>query len=288
MPTKVGIIGWPLTTTLSPAMHNAAFRALGMDWQYDAMAIPPDIVREGILEPQRHGYVGLNVTIPHKEEAMKYVTPDDVARAVGAVNTIDLRDMTATNTDLHGFVADLAAHGVGVAGKRVVVLGAGGAARAAVVGLCGAGADVRVASRSLDKARTMIANLALSNIRLSARAIGLTDLSAEPIDVVVNCTPAGMMPDSKATPWPDSVPFPDGVVVYDMIYKPARTRMMQQAENRGGRAVGGLGMLVHQGAAAFERWTGVTAPVDVMFEAVRTQLGISDVNGTGNNEDSRR
>ncbi|MBK9122225.1 MAG: shikimate dehydrogenase [Chloroflexi bacterium] len=288
MPTKVGIIGWPLTTTLSPAMHNAAFRALGMDWEYDAMAIPPDIVREGILEPQRHGYVGLNVTIPHKEEAMKYVTPDDVARAVGAVNTIDLRDMTATNTDLLGFLMDLAAHGIDVSGKRVTVLGAGGAARSAVVGLCGAGADVRVASRSLDKARMMVANLALSNIRLSARAVDIADLAAEPTDVIVNCTPAGMLPEVDATPWPDPVPFPEQVIVYDMIYKPARTRLMQQAEAHGGRGVGGLGMLVHQGAAAFERWTGVTAPVDVMFEAVRAQLGLNDVNRSGNDEGARR
>lgn len=287
MPTKVGIIGWPLTTTLSPAMHNAAFDALGMDWYYDAMAIPPDIVREGILEPQRHGYVGLNVTIPHKEEAMKYVTPDDVARAVGAVNTIDLLEMIGTNTDLAGFMADLAAHGVDVSGKRVIVLGAGGAARAAVVGLCGAGADVRVASRSLDKARTMVANLALSNIRLTARAVALTEL-AGPADMIVNCTPVGMLPEVGATPWPDTVPFPDGVVVYDMIYKPARTRLMQQAEMHDGRAVGGLGMLVHQGAAAFERWTGVAAPVDVMFDAVRAQLGLNDANGAANDEDTRR
>lgn len=288
MPTKVGIIGWPLTTTLSPAMHNAAFRALGMDWEYDAMAIPPDIVREGILEPQRHGYVGLNVTIPHKQEAMKYVTPDDVARAVGAVNTIDLRDMTATNTDLHGFMTDLEAHGIDAAGKRVVVLGAGGAARAAVVGLCGVGADVRVASRSLDKARTMVANLALSNIRLAARAVDMAQLAAEPVDVIVNCTPVGMLPDIEATLWPDVVPFPEGVVVYDMIYMPARTRLMRQAEAHGGRAVGGLGMLVRQGAAAFERWTGVPAPVDVMLNAARAQLGLTDVNDSDRDEDMRR
>lgn len=272
MTTKVGIIGWPLTTTFSPAMHNAAFKALGMDWEYDAMAIPPDIVRLGIIEPQRHGYVGLNVTIPHKEEAMKYVTPDDLARAVGAVNTIDLREMTGTNTDVAGLMADLAANGVIVNGERVLVLGAGGAARAAVVGLTRAGADVLVTNRTLERARTMVANLALSNLSLKAEAVTLDSAVERGFSLIVNCTPVGMVPDTGESPWIHGVPFPRDVVVYDMIYRPAQTRLMKQAVEAGGRAIGGLGMLVYQGAAAFKIWTGVEPPVDVMFEAVRAQL----------------
>ena len=272
MTTKVGIIGWPLTTTFSPAMHNAAFKALGMDWEYDAMAIPPDIVRLGIIEPQRHGYVGLNVTIPHKEEAMKYVTPDDLARAVGAVNTIDLREMTGTNTDVVGLMTDLAANGVMVEGERVLVLGAGGAARAAVVGLTRAGADVLVTNRTLERARTMVANLALSNLTLKAEAVTLDSAVERGFSLIVNCTPVGMMPDTGESPWIRGVPFPHDVVVYDMIYRPAQTMLMKQAIESGGRAIGGLGMLVYQGAAAFKLWTGVEPSVDVMFDAARVQL----------------
>lgn len=274
MTQRVGIIGWPLTTTFSPAMHNAAFQALGMDWVYDKMAIPPDIVRLGILEPQRHGYVGINVTIPHKEEAMRYVVPDALAQMVGAVNTIDLRTMGGTNTDVAGLVTDLQANGVELAGKRAVVLGAGGAARAAVVGLTQAGASVVVVNRSLDRAWAMVANLALSNLTIQAEAQTLDDAVEQGgIDLIINATPAGMFPDVEATPWVYGVPFPRGVTVYDMIYRPAQTRLMRQAEEHDGRAIGGLGMLVYQGAAAFKLWTGVEPPVEVMFAAVRDELG---------------
>ncbi|MCU0464730.1 MAG: shikimate dehydrogenase [Anaerolineae bacterium] len=274
MTQRVGIIGWPLTTTFSPAMHNAAFQALGMDWVYDKMAIPLDIVRLGILEPQRHGYVGINVTIPHKEEAMRYVVPDALAQMVGAVNTIDLRTMGGTNTDVAGLVTDLQANGVELAGKRAVILGAGGAARAAVVGLTQAGASVVVVNRSLERARAMVANLALSNITIQAEAQTLDDAVEQGgIDLIINATPAGMFPDVEATPWINGVPFPRGVTVYDMIYRPAQTRLMRQAEEHGGRAIGGLGMLVYQGAAAFKLWTGVEPPVEVMFAAVRGELG---------------
>lgn len=272
MTQKVGIIGWPLTTTFSPAMHNAAFKALGMDWEYDAMAIPPDIVRLGILEPQRHGYIGLNVTIPHKEEALKYVAGDAIANAVGAVNTIDLRDMTGTNTDVVGLMTDLQAHGVPLQGERVLVLGAGGAARAAVVGLAGAGAEVLVVNRSMDKARTMIANLSLHNLALRAEAMTLDDAVETGFSLIVNCTPVGMVPNVEDSPWVHGVPMPRGVIVYDMIYRPAQTALMKQVVDAGGTAIGGLGMLVHQGAAAFKLWTGVEPPVEVMFEAARAQL----------------
>ncbi len=273
MTQRVGIIGWPLTTTFSPAMHNAAFQALGMDWVYDKMAIPPDIARLGVLEPQRHGYVGINVTIPHKEEVMRHIVPDKLAQAVGAVNTIDFRTMTGTNTDVGGFITDLAANGVELTGKRVLVLGAGGAARAAVVGLTGAGASVMVVNRSIERARAMVANLSLSNLMMKADALTLDEaVESGDIDLIVNSTPAGMFPNLDESPWVYGVPFPQDVTVYDMIYRPAQTRLMQQAEEHGGRGIGGLGMLVYQGAAAFKLWTGVEPPIEVMFEAARQEL----------------
>ena len=137
---RVGVIGFPVEHSLSPIMHNAAFAALGMsDWLYDAMAIPPDILRLGLREPRDHGYIGINVTVPHKEAVMAYVRPDEKARAIGAVNTIDFRSNIGTNTDADGFIEDLRANGVALDGQRVLVLGAGGAARAAVYGLAGAG-----------------------------------------------------------------------------------------------------------------------------------------------------
>ena len=271
---RVGIIGWPVEHSLSPAMHNAAFKALGMDdWYYDAMAIPPDVIREGIREPQRHGYIGLNVTVPHKQAALRYVKPDEKAQAVGAVNTIDFRDNRGTNTDITGLIDDLKANAVPPNGENVVVLGAGGAARAAVYGLALEGARLLVVNRTVQRAEAMVADLTLSS------GISGVEVAASCADAVqwnprliVNCTSVGMWPLVDACPWPEAVPFPEGVTVYDMIYRPNQTQLMAKAEAAGGRAIGGLGMMVRQGAVAFELWTGREAPVEVMFVAVREAL----------------
>lgn len=272
MTTKVGLIGWPLSHSISPQMHNAAFRALGMDWEYDAMAIPPDIVRLGLKEPMQHGYIGLNVTIPHKETVMRFVRPDPLAQAVGAVNTIDFRDNSGTNTDVAGLIDDLKAQGLDPTGKRVIVLGAGGAARAAVFGLGRAGADILVVNRTLECAQEMVANLTLHNLRLQASAVTLDEAVEIGADLVVNCTSAGMYPNVDDSPWIDGLPYPRGVPLYDMVYRPQHTKLMALAEANGGAAVSGLGMLVRQGAASFKIWTGVEPPLEVMFEAAREAL----------------
>lgn len=272
MTTKVGLIGWPLSHSLSAPMHNAAFKALGLDWEYDLMAIPPDIVRLGLKEPQRHGYIGLNVTIPHKQAVIPFVRPDEVAKAIGAVNTIDLRTLKATNTDVTGLLDDLKAHDVTLKDARTLVLGAGGAARAAVYGLTTAGASVTVVNRTLERAQTMVANLSLHMPKLDVAVLTLDDAVEQPIDLIINCTSAGMWPRVDDLPWIEGIPFPKGVTLYDMVYRPADTRLMMMAESAGGWAISGLGMLVRQGAASFKVWTGRDAPLDVMFEAVRGAL----------------
>ena len=270
---RVGIIGWPLKHTLSPVMHNAAFRALGMaDWSYDVMEVPPDIADYAAKEPKRHGYIGVNVTIPFKVRALQFAKADDKARAIGAVNTLDFRNDTGTNTDVDGLITDLQAHDVPLRDQRVLVLGAGGAARAAVYGLWQQGAEVGVTNRTYNRANDMLTELTLSagvrdvpNMTLDAAADWQPTL-------IVNATSAGMWPNVDASPWLNGVPLPQGVTVYDMVYRPAKTRLMSQAEANGGRAIGGIGMLVRQGAAAFEIWTGRKAPLDVMMQAVQTAL----------------
>ena len=118
---RVGVIGWPIEHSLSPAMHNAAFAALGMhDWHYDKMAIPPDVLAYSLRELQRHGYAGVNVTVPHKEAVMRHVLADTTAQMIGAINTIDFRSGMGTNTDVTGFLDDLSAHGINIRGARVV------------------------------------------------------------------------------------------------------------------------------------------------------------------------
>lgn len=272
MTTKVGLIGWPLGHSISPPMHNAAFKALGMDWEYDLMAIPPDIVQLGLREPRQHGYVGINVTVPHKQAAARFITPDDTVRAVGAVNTIDFRTNTGTNTDVIGLIDDLKAHDVTLNGARTIVLGAGGAARAAVYALVRAGATVTLVNRTMQRAQVMLADLTASAGIKSVNVATLDEAIENPVDLIVNATSAGMWPNVDDSPWIAGVPLPDGVTLYDMVYRPEITALMRAVESAGGRAIGGLGMLVRQGAASFKVWTGVDPPLDVMFAAAKEAL----------------
>lgn len=266
---RVGVIGWPVSHSLSPAMHNAAFRALGLsDWSYELLPIPPDIIRQGLRELREEGgFIGINVTVPLKQAVMPYVRPDERAKAVGAVNTIVFRDLSATNTDVPGFIGDLKAHDIRLAGQRVLLLGAGGAARAAVYGLAAEGAQIAIVNRTPEKAQSLI-----SSLGVNAEVVTFEQASEWDAALIVNCTSVGMHPNSDASPWDESIPFPKGVTVYDMVYRPQVTRLMQQAESNGGRAIGGSGMLVRQGAAAFELWTGHPAPVEVMAAALQEAL----------------
>ena len=173
---KVAVVGYPIKHSLSPVMHNAAFKHLGMDdWHYDAMEIPPDIARYAVIEPKRHGYVGLNVTVPFKQAVMEYVRPDAKARAVGAVNTIDFQDDSGTNTDVDGLIDDLKAHDVALSDEAVLVLGAGGAARAAVYGLWQQGAQIIVVNRTKSRADEMLTQLTFSAGIQNARVMTLDE-----------------------------------------------------------------------------------------------------------------
>jgi shikimate dehydrogenase len=278
---RVGIVGFPIEHSLSPAMHNAAFKALGMDeeWLYDAMAIPPDIADYAVNEPRRHGYIGLNVTIPFKQNALQWGLADEKARAIGAVNTLDFRDDTATNTDVDGFMDDLKAHDVAIEGQKVIILGAGGAARAAVYGLWQNGAEIIVVNRTLERAQDMLQQLRTSAGIQDIKALSLEEAARSDINLIVNATSAGMFPKIDNSPWNEDVPFPENVTVYDMVYTPAQTKLMRQAESVGGRAISGLGMLVRQGAVAFKLWTGVEPPIDVMMETVREALKRREAKG---------
>lgn len=271
---RVGVVGFPIEHSLSPAMHNAAFKALGMDneWLYDAMAIPPDIADYAVKEPKQHGYIGLNVTIPFKQKALEWGKPDDKARAIGAVNTLDFRDDTGTNTDVAGLIGDLKAHNAPIKGEKVLVLGAGGAARAAVYGLILEGAEVAVVNRTMDKAHYMLFQLTLTAGIQGVKALTLDEAVEWQPSLIVNSTSAGMYPKVDDSPWINGVPMLEAVTLYDMVYTPAQTKLMQQVEDAGGRAIGGLGMLVRQGAEAFKIWTGIEPPIDVMLDTVRSEL----------------
>ncbi|MCA9325224.1 shikimate dehydrogenase, partial [Candidatus Saccharibacteria bacterium] len=207
---KVGVIGWPVTHSISPVMHNAAFSALGLnDWSYELAPVPPDIVRQSLrILRDEGGFIGVNVTVPLKEAVMPFVLPDERARAVGAVNTIDFRSNVGTNTDVAGFIDDLTSLHVPLRDKTVVVLGAGGAARAAVYGLAREGSRVLVVNRTLEKANVMLADLAISAGIFDVNTCTLDEAVEQSPSLIVNTTPVGMWPNVDESPWINGVAFP--------------------------------------------------------------------------------
>ncbi|MBI5930311.1 MAG: shikimate dehydrogenase [Chloroflexi bacterium] len=276
---RLGIIGWPVEHSLSPAMHNTAFAALGLtDWHYELLPTPKEELATRIENLMGEGFVGANVTVPHKQAVMPLLHNITLAaRGIGAVNTILIEEgrTEGYNTDSPGFMLDLAAQGVEVAGKQAIVLGAGGSAHAVVLGLANGGAHVTVVARRDNAAwelRNNVRRGVSKQLEIDVQSQSALAKIAPTADVIVNTTPVGMWPKVDESPWPANVPIPSGAVVYDLIYRPIETTFMQQAVAAGARAIGGLGMLVYQGAAAFELWTGQQAPVEVMRAAALAAL----------------
>ena len=205
---RVGVIGFPVEHSLSPIMHNAAFEALRMsDWRYDAMSIPPDILRLGLREPKNHGYIGINVTVPHKEAIMQYVRPDEKARAIGAVNTVDFRNNVGTNTDADGFINDLRANQV--AGSRRAGAGFGRRRGGARRGLRAAARRARrvIVNRTKSRADKLVAQLCASAGLRGATVMTLDQAADWGMTLIVNCTSVGLHPHIERSPWIYGVPF---------------------------------------------------------------------------------
>ena len=276
----VGVIGWPIEHSVSPPMHNAAFRALGLDWCYVPLPVEPGKV-SGVLQAIRTlGMRGINATVPHKQSLLSLVdelTP--AARAIGAVNTVVVREdgCLGHNTDAQGFLRALRESDFEPEGCSALVLGAGGASRAVVYALVSVGAHVTVLNRTSEKARALATDFGPVNPEayLESGALDAETVAqvATDLDLVVNTTPLGMWPHTDATVWPAGVGLPSGALFYDLVYNPRETLLMRQAKEAGSRAVDGLGMLVHQGAEAFALWTGQEPPVDIMYRACTTVLG---------------
>jgi shikimate dehydrogenase len=260
-----GIIGRPVSHSLSPAMHNAAFAAAGLNWAYLAFPVEDDRVAEALRGLAAAGCAGLNVTIPHKQAVLAECSAvSEAATAIGAANTL-IPDgdggFRADNTDAEGFLRALdEAVGDDVAAGTVLLIGAGGAARAVAHAVTSRGGRLLVANRSPEKAAALGWGVPFEIDALNA--------AAEQATLVVNATSLGMGSDEL----PPELPLASlrrGQVVNDLVYRPGGTPWSHAAAARGARTVDGLGMLLHQGAAAFERWTGIGAPIDVMRDALQ-------------------
>jgi len=272
------VFGDPVEHSLSPVMHNAAYKALGMDCEYHKFRVTPDDLEGAIKGARAMGFGGLNLTIPLKEKALGIVEPDTMAQAIGAVNTIEFSDDTIAgitgivghNTDGIGAVKALAASGVDIPGSRVLILGAGGAARAVAYQLAKDGARVTIANRTLGKAQELAGNVRSVG---DANGTGLEELPGltADADIIINTTSVGMQPDTDRTLVTADM-MHAGQVIFDIVYSPLNTRLLLEAKKAGAVTIDGIRMLVLQGAESFRIWTGIEPPVGVMEQAVRDVL----------------
>ena len=269
----LGLIGFPLEHSLSPRIHKAALDYALLKGEYALFPIAPDDLSglQALLERVRAGELtGLNVTIPHKQAVLPMLdelTPE--AQAIGAVNTIFCRDskLIGANTDAPGFLADLQQVfspklWEQADQKNALVLGAGGAARAALYALLSDGWQVTIAARRIEQAQALAEDMAENGKPVSVTVLQsapLRALSAE-MTLLVNTTPVGMFPHDEASPWPRELALPPLAAVYDLVYNPRETQLVRAARAAGLPAAGGLGMLLAQAALSFEIWTDISVP----------------------------
>ena len=272
----VYLLGHPVAHSRSPALHNAAFRALGLDLAYAAAPVPPGMLSPAVLGLKALGAAGANVTVPHKEAVVAFMdTLSDAARAIGAVNTVVVHDdpdgrrhLEGDNTDAAGFLDGFGPHRRHQHGAEAVVFGAGGAARAVVYALLSGLEPTRLTlvARSPARAEALAASLAPHDPRGVLAVCAPEDARAavRSATLLVNATSAGMHPDTHATPWEADADFGPHQFAYDLVYNPHETRFLRDARGHGATTVGGLAMLGSQADRAFQRWTGHAIPREVL------------------------
>lgn len=276
---KLALLGKSLEHSISPAMQQAAFRLLGLDWRYEARPVNEADLGLAVSRMRDVEWVGANITLPYKERIVELLDSlDSGAARIGAVNTIAAHDgrLVGHNTDATALINDLRRLGVALRDRPALILGAGGAARAAAWGLGWSGAQLtliaRTRSRADEWAKQWESEFGRKLPVRAWRAPSFVSLDAG--SLIVNATPLGMWPRVEDCPWPDRAPFPHSAVVYDMVYRPRRTELVRRAEAAGLEAWTGLGMLVEQGAQSLELWTDLKAPRDAMWTAAMRELEV--------------
>lgn len=273
-----GVFGDPVGHSLSPAMHNAAFSALGMDCVYHAFRVRPEKLENAILGAEAMGFGGLNLTVPLKEKALKldFIKPDPLAKKIGAVNTIVFGKDGETrgyNTDGLGARQSLLDSAVEIMGSRMVVAGAGGAARAIAFQLAADGADITIVNRTEERAVELAKEISSAALPGKIRGTGLSGLKEllRDSDVLINTTTLGMYPNTD-TAIATAEELHRDLTVFDIVYNPLETRLLREAKASGAKTISGVLMLVYQGAEAFRLWTGVEPSVELMKKTVLEAL----------------
>ena len=271
----VGLIGHPVEHSFSPPMHNAAFKALEMDYVYTAFDVNPNDLKNAIAGAQALNIKGFNVTIPHKIDVMNYLNEiDEVASLIGAVNTIDFKDLKGYNTDGIGAVKAIG-EVTNIKNKNVVIAGAGGASRAISFYIAKYGADnLTILNRNVEKAQNLAGDILKSGLIDNVNSDSINNMDLSGTDILINTTPVGMHPNVDDVPIASNELMHEDLVVFDAVYNPNETGLLKEAIKAGAKPVYGIKMLLYQGAESFEIWTGKKAPIDVMEEALVKTLGL--------------
>lgn len=272
----VGLIGHPVEHSFSPPMHNAAFADLGMDYAYVAFDVHPNDLKSAIDGAKALNIKGFNVTIPHKIEVMQYLDElDEVAQLIGAVNTIDFKNLKGYNTDGIGAIRAIE-EVTPVKHKNVVVAGAGGASRAISFYLAKFGADsITILNRNVDKAQNLVEDVSKSDLIDDVGFGSISDIDnyLDDADILVDTTPLGMDPHIDDEPIAKADAMHNDLVVFDAVYNPNETVLLKEAIKADAKPVYGIKMLLYQGTESFKIWTGRDAPVDAMQKALNEYLG---------------
>lgn len=273
----VGLIGEPVEHSFSPPMHNAAFKKLGMDYVYVPFNVSPDNLKSAIEGADSLNIQGLNVTIPHKINVMKYLKElDPIAELIGAVNTIDFKNLKGYNTDGIGCIRAIEEI-TPVKYKKVVVAGAGGASRAIVFYLAKYGAEeISILNRNVNKADKLANDLLSSNLISNVSADDISNIasSIKDADILIDTTPVGMHPNCDVEPIVKAEDIHEDLVVNDIVYNPNETVLLKEAIKANAKVVYGIKMLLYQGAESFKIWTGQNASIDVMEAKLKETLNV--------------
>lgn len=272
-----GVIGDPIEHSLSPIMHNAAFQALDLDYVFLAFKVKPACVDEAVNGMRALNIRGLNVTMPHKKTVMESLDRIDLsAQIINSVNTVLNKEnlLFGFNTDGIGAVKALKENGVALKGRKVLLLGAGGAARAIAYAIAKEADELAVLNRTVKDAQALARLVEkATNKRIVSASLEPEDIDAnlQDSDILINATSVGMKPHPEQTPVPIEL-LRSNLAVMDIVYNPLETKLARDAKALGAKVVSGVEMLIYQGAASFEIWTGKSAPVEVMRKAVLTHL----------------
>ncbi|WP_276956303.1 shikimate dehydrogenase [Methanobrevibacter woesei] len=273
----VGLIGEPVEHSFSPPMHNEAFKTLGLDYVYVPFNVSPNNLKSAIEGANSLNIQGLNVTIPHKINVINYLNElDPIAELIGAVNTIDFKNLKGYNTDGIGCIRAIE-EVTKIKDKNIVVAGAGGAARAIVFYLAKYGAEeVNILNRNLKKAENLANDLLASNLISNVNSSDILEISKfiSDADILIDTTPVGMHPNISDEPIVKAEDIHEELVVNDIVYNPNETVLLKEAMKANAKVVYGIKMLLYQGAESFKIWTGREAPIDVMEAKLKETLNV--------------